>query len=43
MSHSNARLTLVGGLVLVARIQVGMPQTHVAAQMGVSRVTVGKW
>ncbi len=43
MSHFNARLTSVGGLVVVQRIQAGMPQTHVAAQMGVSRATVAKW
>ncbi len=36
MSHSNAPLTPVGRLVLVARIQAGMPQAHVAAQMGVA-------
>ncbi len=29
MSHSNARLISVGRLVVVARIQVGMPQVYV--------------
>ncbi len=43
MSHFNARLTPVGRLVVVARIQVGMPQAYVVAQMGVSRVTMAKW
>ncbi len=43
MSHFNAPLTLVRGLVVVARIQVGMPQVYVVAQMGVSRAVVAKW
>ncbi len=43
MSHFNAPLTLVGELLVVARIQVGMPQAYVAVQMGVSRAAVGKW
>ncbi len=43
MSHFNARLTPVGRLLVVARIQVGMLQAYVAAQMGVSRVMVAKW
>ena len=43
MSHFNAPLTSVGRLVLVQRIQGGMPQAHVAKQMGVSRATVAKW
>ncbi len=43
MSHSDAHLTPVGRLLVVQRIQVGMPQVYVAAQMGVSRAMVGKW
>ncbi len=43
MSHSNAPLTPVGRLLVVQRIQAGMPQAYVAKQMGVSRVTVAKW
>ena len=33
----------MGRLLVVARIQVEMPQAHVVAQMGVSRVAVAKW
>ncbi len=43
MSHFNASLTFVGRLLVVARIQVGMPQAHVAKQMGVSRAVVARW
>ncbi len=43
MSHANARLTPLGRLLVVQRIQGGMPQAHVAAQMGLSRATVAKW
>ena len=28
---------------MVQRVEAGMPQAHVAAQMGVSRATVAKW
>ncbi len=34
MSHANARLTPVGCLMMVQRIKAGIPQAHVAAQMG---------
>ncbi len=43
MSHANARLTPAGRLLVVQRIQGGMPQAHVAAQMGLSLSTVAKW
>ena len=43
MSHANARLTPMGRLLIIQRIQGGMPQAHVAAQMGLSRATVAKW
>jgi hypothetical protein len=39
LSHADARLT-VHGLLLVTRIeQQGRPVAHVAAELGVSRVT----
>ena len=43
MSHANARFTPAGRLLMVRRIEAGMPQAHVARQMGVSRGTVAKW
>ena len=43
MSHANARLTPMGRLLIIQRIQGGMAQAHVAAQMGLSRATVAKW
>ena len=43
MSHANARLTPAGRLLMVQRIEAGMPQAHVARQMGLSRGTVAKW
>ena len=43
MSHANARFTPAGRLLVVQRIEAGMPQAHVARQMGLSRGTVAKW
>ena len=43
MSHANARFTPAGRLLMVQRIEAGMPQAHVARQMGLSRGTVAKW
>ena len=43
MSHANARLTPAGRLLMVQRIEAGMPQAHVARQMGLSRGTAAKW
>ncbi len=43
MSHANAPFTPAGRLLMVQRIEGGMPQAHVAAQMGLSRSTVAKW
>lgn len=43
MSHANAKFTPAGRLLMVQRVEAGMPQAHVAAQMGVSRATVAKW
>ena len=41
--HANARLTPVGRLTMVLRIESGRPVAHVAAEMGVSRPTAYKW
>ncbi len=43
MSHANARLTPAGRLLMVCRVEAGMPQVHVAAQMGLCWGTVAKW
>ncbi|GAA3386261.1 hypothetical protein GCM10017750_68300 [Streptomyces racemochromogenes] len=43
MSHRNARLTVFGRRLLVARVVSGRPVAHVAAEMGVSRATAHKW
>ena len=43
MSHANARFAPAGRLLIVQRIEAGMPQAHVARQMGLSRGTVAKW
>ena len=39
MSHANARFTLLGRLLIVERIEAGMPHRR----MGLSRGTVAKW
>ena len=41
--HGKARLTPVGRLTLVMRIESGRPVAHVAAEMGISRPTAYKW
>ena len=41
--HGNARLTPVGRLTLVLRIESGRPVAHVAAEMGISRQCAGRW
>lgn len=41
--HANARLTPEGRRILVGRIAGGRPVAHVAAEMGVSRTTAGRW
>ena len=41
--HGNARLTPLGRLTLVLRIEAGSPAAHVAEEMGVSRSTAYKW
>ncbi|MFH8582728.1 IS481 family transposase [Streptomyces zaomyceticus] len=43
MSHRNARLTVHGRRLLVERVCAGRPVAHVAAEMGISRVTAHKW
>ncbi|QDI73202.1 IS481 family transposase [Streptomyces calvus] len=43
MSHRNARLTFHGRRLLVERVRTGRPVAHVAAEMGISRVTAHKW
>ncbi len=41
--HGNARLTPLGRLTLVMRIEAGSPAAHVAEEMGISRSTAYKW
>ena len=41
--HANARLTPMGRLTLVMRIESGRAIAHVAAEMGISRPTAYKW
>lgn len=41
--HANARLTPIGRLTMVMRIESGRPVAHVAAEMGISRPTAHKW
>jgi transposase InsO family protein len=43
VSHRNARLTVHGRRLLVDRVRAGSPVAHVAAAMGISRVTAYKW
>jgi transposase-like protein len=43
VSHRNARLTVHGRRLLVERVRAGRPVAHVAAEMGISRVTAHKW
>jgi hypothetical protein len=41
--HRSARLTVHGRRLLVERVRTGRPVAHVAAEMGISRVTAHKW
>ncbi|HEX9994095.1 MAG TPA: IS481 family transposase, partial [Acidimicrobiales bacterium] len=41
--HGNARLTPLGRLTLVLRMEAGRPAAQVAEEMGVSRPTAYKW
>ena len=43
MSHRNARLTVLGRLLIVQRHQAGWKQAHIAVAMGVSRKCVRTW
>lgn len=44
MVHRNARLTVHGRRLLIERVlRDGRPQSHVAAEMGVSRQCAGRW
>ena len=43
MSHRNARLTFHGRRLLVARVESGMPVSHVAKAMGISRQCAHRW
>ena len=41
--HGNGRLTPLGRLTMVLRIESGRPVAHVAKEMGISRPTAYKW
>ena len=43
MSHGNARTTIHGRKLIVARHQAGWAQAHIAAAMGISRKCVRTW
>ena len=41
--HRNARLTPLGRMTLIERVEGGRPAAHVAHEMGISRATAYKW
>jgi transposase InsO family protein len=43
VSHRNARTTVQGRLLIVARYRSGWPKAHIAAAMGISRKCVSTW
>ncbi|WP_157093483.1 IS481 family transposase [Kocuria turfanensis] len=43
MSHRNARTTVHGRLLIVSRHRSGMPKSHIAKAMGISRKCVAHW
>ena len=43
MAHRRPRLTVFGRQLLVARVEAGWPEAHVAEQLGISRATAYKW
>ena len=43
MSHANARTTVLGRKLIVARYRAGWRQAHIAAAMGISRKCVRTW
>ncbi|MGX9347487.1 helix-turn-helix domain-containing protein [Microbacterium sp. KNMS] len=42
-AHRNARVTVHGRCLIIARARRGWPQAHIAAAMGVSRQCVARW
>jgi DNA-binding transcriptional regulator LsrR (DeoR family) len=42
VSHVNARITVLGRKLIVARHRAGWRQAHIAAAMGISRTCVAK-
>ncbi len=43
VAHANARTTVHGRLLIVARYRAGWPKAHIAAAMGISRQCVSRW
>src|SRR3954451_10241025 len=43
VAHANARTTIHGRLLIVARYRAGWPKAHIAAAMGISRKCVSTW
>ena len=43
MSHGNARTTVHGRMLIVARHRSGMPKSHIAKAMGISLKCVSHW
>ena len=43
VAHANARTTVQGRLLIVARYRAGWPKAHIAAAMGISRKCVSRW
>ena len=43
MSHGNARTTVHGRMLIVARHRAGMPKSHIAKAMGISLKCVSHW
>ena len=43
MAHRNARTTIHGRQLIVARHRAGWAQAHIAAAMGISRKCVRTW
>ena len=41
--HGNARLTPLGRLTMVMRVEAGRPVAHVAAEIGVGEQLLGRW
>ena len=43
MAHGNARTTVLGRKLIVARHEAGWRQAHIAAAIGISRKCVRTW